>query len=106
MRTTIVLPEEHRDRLRQIASERGQRGCSRVVQEAVDRYLRELDAPAVPARPVVTADAVLPPGAPPRLADMSARAHALALVEAAALAARSCVGLVSGLLRMRSRRFA
>jgi hypothetical protein len=39
MRTTIELREDHRVLLHAIAAERGWRGFSRVVEEAIDLYL-------------------------------------------------------------------
>jgi predicted transcriptional regulator len=41
MRTTIDLTDEQRARLQALATRRGQKGFSNIVQEAVDRYLRE-----------------------------------------------------------------
>ncbi len=61
MRTTIQLPEEHKKKLLELAARRGQRGCSRVVEEAVARYLEDLERPMVPA--VATREAS-PPLAP------------------------------------------
>lgn len=43
MRTTIELPEEQRARLREIAARRGVKGYSVLIQEAVSRYLDELE---------------------------------------------------------------
>lgn len=43
MRTTIELKDEHRARLLALAARKGLRGYSRVVEEAVDRYLREAE---------------------------------------------------------------
>ncbi len=40
MRTTIDLKEEHRALLHAIAARRGWRGYSRVVEEALEFYLR------------------------------------------------------------------
>ena len=40
MRTTIELTEEQRALLHALAARRGWRGFSRVVQEAVDSYLK------------------------------------------------------------------
>ena len=40
MRTTIELTEEQRALLHAIAARRGSRGYSRVVQEAIDFYLK------------------------------------------------------------------
>jgi len=39
MRTTIELSDDLRARLLRLAAERGQKGFSRVVQEAVEHYL-------------------------------------------------------------------
>lgn len=41
MRTTIDLTDEQRARLQALATRRGEKGFSNIVQEAVDRYLRE-----------------------------------------------------------------
>jgi hypothetical protein len=41
MRTTIRLPETQKERLLKIAADRGDKGCARVVQEAVAHYLAE-----------------------------------------------------------------
>jgi hypothetical protein len=57
MRTTIHLEAQQEAELRRLAAERGDRGCSRVVAEAVGRYLAEREAllapppPAPPAPP-------------------------------------------------------
>lgn len=40
MRTTIELKEEHRALLHALAARRGWRGYSRVVEEAIEFYLR------------------------------------------------------------------
>ncbi len=40
MRTTIDLPDDYRATLHSIAAKRGWKGYSRVIQEAVDLYLR------------------------------------------------------------------
>lgn len=39
MRTTIELRDDQRARLLELAARRGEKGFSRLVQEAVDRYL-------------------------------------------------------------------
>jgi hypothetical protein len=39
MRTTVELADEQRARLLALAAERGEKGFSRIVQEAVERYL-------------------------------------------------------------------
>lgn len=43
MRTTIEIPDEQRAKLLQLAAERGEKGFSRLVQEALEKYLDELD---------------------------------------------------------------
>lgn len=45
MKTTITLAEGQREKLQELAAARGQRGCSKIVQEAVTRYLDELTRP-------------------------------------------------------------
>lgn len=40
MRTTIELNDESRARLLEIAARRGEKGFSRLIDEAVDLYLR------------------------------------------------------------------
>ena len=42
MRTTIEISEAHRAALVRLAVERGERGFSRIVAEAVDAYLSNL----------------------------------------------------------------
>jgi len=42
MRTTIEISEAHRAALIRLAAERGERGFSRIVGEAVDAYLSGL----------------------------------------------------------------
>jgi metal-responsive CopG/Arc/MetJ family transcriptional regulator len=44
MRTTVELTDAHRARLLALAAERGEKGFSSIVQEALDRYLAEIDA--------------------------------------------------------------
>jgi hypothetical protein len=39
MRTTVEITAEQRARLLQLAARRGEKGFSRLVQEAIDRYL-------------------------------------------------------------------
>jgi predicted transcriptional regulator len=41
MRTTIELRDDQRARLLEIAGRRGEKGFSRLIQEAVDRYLQD-----------------------------------------------------------------
>src|SRR5207248_1228021 len=41
MRTTIEISDAQRARLLEIAGRRGEKGFSRLVQEALDRYLAE-----------------------------------------------------------------
>jgi hypothetical protein len=56
MRTTIQLADECRESLLSIAQERGEKGVSRVVEEAVNFYLAERNKPVVQ-----------PPSPPPAL---------------------------------------
>lgn len=49
MRTTIELSDVHRARLLALAAERGEKGFSALVAEAVEQYLRQ-DAARVAAR--------------------------------------------------------
>lgn len=46
MRTTIELDGRLRARLVQVAAERGEKGYSHLINEAVEAYLREYDAAA------------------------------------------------------------
>lgn len=39
MRTTIEISEDHRARLLELAARRGEKGFSRLVQEALEAYL-------------------------------------------------------------------
>ena len=41
MRTTIEIPDEQRAQLLEIAGARGEKGYSRLVQEAIDLLLKE-----------------------------------------------------------------
>lgn len=43
MRTTIEIKDEHRARLLELAARRGEKGFSRLVGEAIERYLRSLE---------------------------------------------------------------
>ncbi len=43
VRTTIELSERHRARLLELAARRGMKGYSKLVEEAVEVYLRELE---------------------------------------------------------------
>jgi predicted transcriptional regulator len=42
MRTTVEITDEQRARLLEIAGRRGEKGFSRLVQEAIDLYLERL----------------------------------------------------------------
>jgi len=44
MRTTIEIPDTQRARLLELAARRGEKGFSRLVQEAVERMLAEDDS--------------------------------------------------------------
>lgn len=39
MRTTVEIRDDHRARLLELAARRGEKGFSRIVEEALDRYL-------------------------------------------------------------------
>lgn len=41
MRTTIEIPDEQRARLLEIAARRGEKGFSKLVQEALEFYLND-----------------------------------------------------------------
>ena len=41
MRTTVEIPDVQRARLLELAARRGEKGFSRLVQEAIDRLLAE-----------------------------------------------------------------
>jgi hypothetical protein len=43
MRTTVEITNEQRAKLQQLAAKRGERGFSRLVQEALERYLENID---------------------------------------------------------------
>jgi hypothetical protein len=59
MRTTLKLAEEDQKTLRAIAEERGERGVSKVVEEAIALYLTERNRPAELA-PAVVAQTATP----------------------------------------------
>ena len=42
MRTTIELSNDHRSSLHSLAARRGIRGYSKLIQEAVDLYIKEM----------------------------------------------------------------
>lgn len=44
MRTTLDIPDEQRARLLELAARRGEKGFSRIVQEALEAYLAGADA--------------------------------------------------------------
>ena len=44
MRTTVEIPDVQRARLLELAARRGEKGFSRLVQEAVERMLTEDDS--------------------------------------------------------------
>jgi hypothetical protein len=60
MRTRIELADEQRTKLLQMAAERGERTCARLVQEAVTLYLDQKDRPPMvlqlDAKPVLRAE--------------------------------------------------
>jgi hypothetical protein len=61
MRTRVEIADEQRHKLLQLAAERGERTCSRLVQEAVALYLEQKEKPPLvaiqlEAQPVLRAD--------------------------------------------------
>jgi hypothetical protein len=51
MRTRVDIDEGQREKLLALAAERGERGCGRIIQEAVASYLEQRERPpAVVAR--------------------------------------------------------
>jgi hypothetical protein len=48
MRTRIEIDDGQREKLLQLAAERGERGCGRLVQEAVTLYLEHRERPPAP----------------------------------------------------------
>lgn len=44
MRTTVEIPDAQRARLLELAAQRGEKGFSRLIQEAVDRMLTDDDS--------------------------------------------------------------
>jgi predicted DNA-binding protein len=50
MRTTVEINDEHRARLLELAARRGDKGFSRIIAEAIERYLTELDSSEVMRR--------------------------------------------------------
>lgn len=52
MRTTVTLTEETKQALQALAQERGLKGFSPILEEAVRFYLAERNKPAVVAEPV------------------------------------------------------
>ena len=48
MRTTIRIPDVQRDKLLKLAADRGDRSCTRLVQEAVAQYLAQQERPTPP----------------------------------------------------------
>jgi hypothetical protein len=60
MRTRIEIADEQRTKLLQLAAERGERTCARLVQEAVTLYLEHKERPPMvlqlDAKPVLRAE--------------------------------------------------
>ena len=44
MRTTIEIRDEHRARLLALAARRGEKGFSKIVEEALEKFLLDLEA--------------------------------------------------------------
>jgi hypothetical protein len=100
MKTTITLAEGQREKLQELAASRGDRGCSKIVQEAVARYLDELTRP----RPEPLRAEVMAAPAEARPRDV-----VLALVDLATAAwqlAHARAEVVSRVIRARLSRFA
>jgi len=60
MRTRVDIADEHREKLLRMAAERGERSCTRLVQEAVTLYLDQKERPPMvlqlEAQPVLRAE--------------------------------------------------
>jgi len=67
MRTTIELKDEHRARLLELAARRREKGFSGIVAEAVEVYLRALDADASAREEALRQRASLPAAEAERL---------------------------------------
>jgi len=67
MRTTIELSDEQRAELLRLAASRGAKGFSRIVQEAVDEYLRREDGKAQAVRAAISLEGSLDSGAADKL---------------------------------------
>ena len=50
VRTTVEISDEQRSRLLELAARRGEKGFSRIVQEALDAYLQAADGLDEPRR--------------------------------------------------------
>ncbi|HQT95417.1 MAG: hypothetical protein B7Z68_09575 [Acidobacteria bacterium 21-70-11] len=74
MRTTIELRDELRAKLLDMAGRRGEKGFSRLVEEAVDRYIAEELSRAEPRRAALAARGSL---ARVEAADLAARVAAI-----------------------------
>jgi hypothetical protein len=48
MRTTIRIPDVQRERLLKLAADRGDRSCTRLVQEAVAQFIAQQERPPAP----------------------------------------------------------
>jgi metal-responsive CopG/Arc/MetJ family transcriptional regulator len=55
MRTTIQIPDDQRARLLELAARRGEKGFSRLVQEALARYLDDEERRQELAREAIAA---------------------------------------------------
>ncbi|MBI4538047.1 MAG: ribbon-helix-helix protein, CopG family [Gemmatimonadetes bacterium] len=53
MRTTVEIPDEYRAKLLELAARRGEKGFSRLVEEAVARYLEAEERRAELAREAI-----------------------------------------------------
>ncbi len=60
MRTTIEIPDSQRARLLELAARRGEKGFSRLIQEAVDRLLSEDESRAVRVKAALALEGSMP----------------------------------------------
>jgi hypothetical protein len=73
MRTTIEIPDSQRVRLLELAARRGEKGISRLIQEAIDRFLSEDEARAVRVKAALVLEGSMPDEAAEELAASAGR---------------------------------
>jgi predicted transcriptional regulator len=74
MRTTVEIRDEHRARLLELAARRGEKGFSRLVEEALDLYLRREEERRETVRRALATRGSL---APAEVADLEAEVRRL-----------------------------